>query len=340
MLHELLLALSGYPSPLFDRSLDKHATIHDHLSPAESNLLQSLAQDLGEKHVRTRDIATEVVAHHPSTVCRAVAISIKSVQLGKFQQAILDVERNILQENPSSVGAYNIVPLSGIAGAFDGWSRKLQWLLSLANFMKSPGTSGSGSNQVSCTAASVMQWLRDATHTGYPDIEQISLQLVAVAESAWLRQLSAWVLYGKLPSLGADDFLVQKKAVSAEQGVADDEYEIRSGFLPSFVTPSTANSLLFVGKSLNHIRDRASTVSYGMSNSQSPELALLKDHLAHLSFLKPPMSASSFSAAITAIRLSLSKNVLQKLLPISKVLEILRILKDFFLLERGEFAIA
>ena len=71
-----------------------------------------------------------------------------------------------------------------------------------------------------------------------------------------------------------------------------------------------------------------------------PELALLRNHLAHLSSLEFPISSSSFSAAIGAIRVSLSHNALQNLLPATKILEYLQLLKNFFLLERGDFAIA
>ncbi|KAL8832232.1 MAG: hypothetical protein Q9191_000402 [Dirinaria sp. TL-2023a] len=340
MLHELLLALSGHPSPLLDKSLEKHGPLQAHLSPAESTLLQSLAQDLGKKHVEIRQNAAEIGEKHSSIVCRAVATAITWTHLAKFQQAILDVEKDILEENPSIVGAYKIVPLSGVVGAFDGWSRKLQWLLDLVNFIKSTEGSKQGADTVSCTAAHLMKWLRDSTHTGYEDIEQLSYQLIGVAEMAWLRQVSVWVLYGKLPTPAAQDFFVHRKAALGGQSTVGDEYEIKHDLVPSFVTPSTADSVLFIGKSLNHIRDRASAVDYGWSKSQSPELVLLKDHLAQLSSLQPPISATNFSAAISAIRLSLSKNALQKLLPISKVLEILRILRGFFLLERGEFAIA
>ena len=340
MLHELLLALSGHPSPLFDQSSESHGPLQTHLSPAESVLLRSLAQDLGKKHIEIRDNATAIAAKHPSTVCRAVATAITWSHLAKFQQAILDVEKDILEENPSIVGAYKIVPLAGIVGAFDGWSRKLQWLLDLVNTIQNPGGAKPGTDTVPCTAAHVMKWLRDATYTGYQDIEQLSFQLIGVAEMAWLRQLSAWVLYGKLPTLAAEDFFVHRKKAAGDQSTVGDEYEIRGSLVPDFVTPSTANSVLFIGKSLNHIRDRAPAIDGGLSKSQSPELVLLKDHLTQLSSLQPPFSAARFSAAISSIRSSLSKNALQRLLPISKVLEILRIVRDFFLLERGEFAIA
>lgn len=342
MLHELLLALSGHPSPLLQHPAERPASgpLYEYLSPAE-NVLQRLAQDLGEKHRDVRDNAAKISSTHPSTVCRAVATTITLTHLEKFQQAILEVEKGILDEDSSFVGAYNIVPLSGIVGAFDGWSRKLQWLLSLVDYMQEEGTLGKGDKEhSSCTAAHVINWLRDSANTGYPDIEQLSYQLIEVAEKAWLRLLSAWVLYGKLPRLGLTDFFVQRRVKEGKLEGTDEEYEVKRNLIPKFVSLSTASSVLFIGKSLNSIRNRASELDQGLWSRQSPELALLPNHLEHLSNLKPPISVSSFSTAISSVRLSLSQNVLQRLLPISKVIEILRILRDFFLLERGEFAIA
>lgn len=104
--------------------------------------------------------------------------------------------------------------------------------------------------------------------------------------------------------------------------------------MPAFVSASTASSLLFIGRSLNHIRVK------GMSNSSSPELDLLSSHLQQLSTLKFPINSANFSRVIASIRLSLSQTTLQKLLPLSRVIEILSLLREFFLLGRGEFAIA
>lgn len=100
------------------------------------------------------------------------------------------------------------------------------------------------------------------------------------------------------------------------------------------MAPLTAGSLLFIGRSINHIRVK------GVSSANSPELDLLSSHLRQLSTLKFPISSANFSQVIASIRLSLSQTTLQKLLPLSKVIEILTLLREFFLLGRGEFAIA
>lgn len=349
MLHEILLSLAGGPSPLLcppsNKAIDTNGHLQSLLSPAETALVDSLAQDLGQRHKNIRDNASSVFNSHPSSVCRAVSSAIVATHLARFKRKVLDVEQDILEENPSIVGAYNIVPLSAIVGAFDGWGRRLEWLWDLVQFMQTPLHAGDSrakrSNQDPCTAADVIAYLRNATHTGYRDIEEISKDLVQVAETAWLKQLSAWVLYGRHPANGASDFfIIAQKAIGNQSGSAN-VYNIEDSLIPPFVTKAVAQSILFIGKSLNHIRERQSiTTTDSSTKAPAPELYLLPSHLAHLSALEYPLDYSSFTAAIGAIRLSLSQNALQKLLPISKVQQILHLLKDFFLLERGEFTIA
>lgn len=92
--------------------------------------------------------------------------------------------------------------------------------------------------------------------------------------------------------------------------------------------------MLFIGRSLNHVRARSS-LEGGMQGMDH-----LSSQLRELSQLTYPLDSASFSRTITSIRLFLSRNVLQKLLPLSRVLEMLQLLRDFFLLGRGEFAMA
>ncbi|KAL9577180.1 MAG: hypothetical protein Q9212_006533 [Teloschistes hypoglaucus] len=345
MLQELLLALSGHPSPLLSNGKDnvlKPGT-DEFLSPAETTLLTSLSTDLGQKHSSIRVKANDVVSHHPSAVCRAVCAAILSKHLAQFQQKILEVERSILNQDPSIVGAYNIVPLSAIVAAFDGWDRKLEWLWRFVSSIQSEGSrdgrdgESTGPKGYLCTASAIIGYLRDATHTGNPDIEQLSLDLVKIAETAWLKQLTLWLLYGKLPSIGASDFFI----VKATQGPEHDVFILRLDLVPPFVDAATASSILFVGKSLSLIKARG--VSDGDESQAIDESAASKlraSHLQELQSLKLPVNATRFTGAIHCIRLSLSKNILRHLLPLPNVIEVLRILKEYFLLGNGEFALA
>jgi hypothetical protein len=106
------------------------------------------------------------------------------------------------------------------------------------------------------------------------------------------------------------------------------------GLLPGFVTPATAASMLFIGRSLNQIRAK-SVGDYGLRGSDH-----LSTQLTKLAALTHPIDAATFSRTIADIRYFLSRTTLQRLLPLSKVVETLQLLRDFFLLRRGEFAMA
>ncbi|KAM0279839.1 hypothetical protein ACHAQH_004390 [Verticillium albo-atrum] len=320
MLHEILLSLSGHPSPLL-RTEDPQSNALAAISPPERELLATAAH-LSDLNIKLLGHSAQISTEHPSTICRAVATAIESVHLAAFQRKVLNVEETVLRNESSLVGAYNIVPLTAVIGEFSGWTRRLEWLREIVQFILGKHEGGK------CCGAQLIDRLRTELQSGYVDIEQTALTLVKVAETAWLKQVSAWILYGRLPSYGELDFFVRL----AEDG--DQDFVITSALLPKFVTPATASSILFIGKSLNHVRVKRSVDSGLMG------LDHLSSQLRELSTLTYPLNTASFSRAITAIRVSLSRTTLQKLLPLSKVVEILQLLREFFLLGRGEFAMA
>ncbi|TVY32050.1 hypothetical protein LSUB1_G008503 [Lachnellula subtilissima] len=253
------------------------------------------------------DIHCKLLAHtasisstHPSSICQAVATAIRSVHLAAFQRKVLQVEEGILKKDAGSVGAYNIVPLTGVVGEFAPWTRRMEWFLRVVDVMRARG----------CSGAAVIDWLCKELQTGYVDVEEAAGSLVRVAETAWLKQVSGWVLYGRLPGFGREDFFVQ-----VVEGMSSCFFALHRPVA-------------------NHIRVK------GISSATSPELELLSSHLKELSTLKFPINSAHFSRVIASIRLSLSQTTLQQLLPLSKVIEILSLLRQFFLLSRGEFAIA
>jgi hypothetical protein len=341
MLHEILLSLSGYPSQLFDSQRVGDASHHVTssplalLSPPEAELLSSIGH-LSRLHRRIRDHVATIASAHPSTICRAVATAISSRHLAAFQKKILEVEHSILKQDATAVGAYNIVPLAGLVGEFSEWTRLMEWLWDISKSMMDSAPVAKGSKGASAmSGAEIIDKLRTEAQTGYPDIEQAALHLGTVAETSWLRQLSSWLLYGRLPAFGASDFFIS----------ADDEedlsFVVNHRLLPKFVTRQTASSILFIGKSLNQIRSLNSpSKSMRQTSPRNFELELLPTHVERLSEVSAPIASAKLSGAVAQIRLSLSRNLLQHLLPLEKIVEILTVLHEFFLLGRGEFAMA
>ncbi|PFH55874.1 hypothetical protein XA68_17474 [Ophiocordyceps unilateralis] len=318
MLHEMLLALSGHPSPLL-RSSGPEADALVGITPPERHLLAPVAH-LSHVHSTLITLTARIYSSHPSTICRAVAAATQSRYLSAFQRKVLDVEQAILSDDPAFVGAYSIVPLTAVVGEFQQWTARMDWLLETAQFILA-SHDGSAASQ----GVELIDRLRNQVYSGYRDVAETALSLLAAAETAWLKQVSAWILYGRLPSFGGADFFVQKLQASSE---------FVSERLPSFVTPATASSMLYIGTTLRRIQT-VGDASVGLGG-----LDHVSSKLQQLARLKSPLTAVEFSRAVGSIRLSLSQKSLSKMLPLAKVVEMLQLLRDFFLLGRGEFALA
>ena len=206
MLHEILLSLSGHSSPLL-REGRLAETAQPVLSPPERDLLKTTAH-LSELHRSLIKTTAQINASHGSVICRAVSNASGSIHLAAFQRKILEVESNILRKDAALVGAYDIVPLTAVVGEFSDWTMRMEWLWDIVQFMLKKDKSGL------CTGSQLMDKLRSEIQTGYADIEEAALSLARVAETAWLKQVSAWVLYGRVPSFGAQDFFIQVDANS------------------------------------------------------------------------------------------------------------------------------
>ncbi|KAM3424105.1 Spindle pole body component [Cercospora zeina] len=203
MLHEVLLALSGHPSPLFNSPANNGAKDDfPLLSPSEAALLKSIGT-LSGLHRKLKRHLELIASTHESVICRAVAASVQQTHLGRFQNHILHVEEKILKKDASLVGAYEIVPLASIVAEFDDWHRVMNWYWQVACFMLDPN----GKNS-KCNSARLIDKLRFSMQTGYPEVEKAATELARVAETSWLRQLTSWIVHGKLPTHGAKDFFI------------------------------------------------------------------------------------------------------------------------------------
>ena len=271
------------------------------------------------------------------------------------------MEETILRKDAALVGAYNIVPLTAVVGEFDEWNRRMEWLWTFVELLMKgmkenagivdqmewegsqsqdlahrPAQKGHSSSATrrreppGHSGPMVINRLRELMQTGYKDIEEVVKSLVKVAETAWLKQVSAWVLYGRLPDFGADDFFVWKE----EDEDGDEQFFCVQELLPKFVTRSTAASMLFIGRSLRQIRAKS------VEDSSLRGTDHLSTQLTKLSTLSHPIDPATFSNTITEIRQYLSRTTLAQLLPLSDVEKYLQLLRDFFLLRRGEFAMA
>lgn len=337
MLHEILLSLSGLQSPIWAQVQSPERiegkSYNHYVSPPEKAMLETLAH-LHNLHLQIKDATTRFSNTHPSMVCRAVSSSISEVYLGRFMDKVIEVETGILKKDAGYVGAYDIVPLSTIVSEFAPWTRRLEWLLSITGHLDPAYNRDQDSRQIS--AASILRILERETHTGYSDIEEMAMNLLAVAQRAWMRAAALWTLYGKLPAAGCEDFCVKR---NPDPTSTTDAFLLDHSLVPLFLDPGAANTLLSIGSALNQLRSQSRSSAVSLKGSSDPSLILIPSHLRLLHSLQYPLNPSLLASVLLSINQSISENALSQILPRHLVLQLLEVILRYMLLDHGEFAV-
>ncbi|KAJ4504023.1 hypothetical protein HRR83_007675 [Exophiala dermatitidis] len=338
MLHEILLSLSGFGSPLWSQARSVEDSDGDgfsqYTSPPERAMLDILAR-LCDLHVKIRDTAARLSTSHRSMVCRAVSSSIVDEHLCNFVDKIVEVESSILKKDAGYVGAYDVVPLSTIVSEFAPWTRRLEWLWSVVQRLIAKSSNARGQTFVS--AAIVLDYLERETHTGYSDIEDMAIMLLTVAQKAWMRSASFWVLYGDLPTSDAEDFCVKANPSPTS---ALDAFSIDSSLTPRFLTPVAACALLSTGSALHQLRSQSSSSAVSLKGSVDSSMTLMPKHASLLQSLRFPISPPLLENLLASLDRSISENALSQILPRHSVMQILQVILRYVLLDHGEFAVS
>ncbi|KIW64034.1 hypothetical protein PV04_08995 [Phialophora macrospora] len=341
MLHEILLSLSGLQSPVWSQARvrppgagDQETPFNQYVSPPERAMLNTLAR-LHDLHVQIRSTTTRLSRHHNSMVCRAVSSSVADVHLGEFLSKITQVESAILRKDAGYVAAYEIVPLSTIVAEFAPWTRRLEWLWSVVQHLD-PNAAQSARKRPP-SGASILDLLEDETHTGYSDIEEMAVALLTVAQKTWMLATSLWVLYGKLPTTGNEDFCIKPNPNPTS---AMDEFIIDSALAPKMLKPGAIQALLSAGSALSQLRSQATSGAVALQGFNDPSMSLLQNHLAILGSLQYPLNPTLLGSALLAINQSISENALSQILPRSLVMQLLQVIWRYLLLGQGEFAVS
>jgi hypothetical protein len=327
MLHELLLVLSAHESSIFKpwppppskpETIILDSTFND-IHPSERAALNNLAH-LSFLHKTLRQSVSRIVQSHPSIVVRAIVSAVRE-KIHGFQSSIEEIERMILTRDDSVVGAFDIVPLARLSTLLGEWDRIIEYLhkfvLSITN---------------ESTGAQVLDRLQRDQHTGYPDIEEIVLKLIAAGEEAWLRQVSSWVLYGRIPQLGYSDFFIHPSNDPNISALDENAFIIDWSLWPTHLPREVASSILFIGRALARIQMQS-------PGHQSSTQQILKSHLNLLNIVTFPIVPNVLANAITSIRLSLSSSVLSNLLPLDTITRLVKRFRQDFLLGHGSLMI-
>ncbi|CAM6075957.1 unnamed protein product [Sphagnum tenellum] len=227
----------------------------------------------------------------------------------------------------------------------------------------------------------LLNLLHAKCHCGVPELQACMQRLLWHGHQVMYRQLEAWMVYGLLQDQHQEFFVSRQQGA---EGTANNEHpteaahlaDWHSGFcvslemLPEYITLQVAESILFVGKALQVLRNPSLSFRSHVSSShgvasktftrpnaatqatkfsaqpssdyQGPELlspAQANNIASMLRDLKkaPNFHKMSFERAVDSIRATAATHLWQLVVVHADLIGHLKALKDYFLLAKGDF---
>ncbi|KAK2152884.1 hypothetical protein LSH36_315g00018 [Paralvinella palmiformis] len=359
MLHELLLALSGYPGGIFVKRKDGEIEIVKELpfiSPNETALLSRLCQIASYYHYFITFIRTH--SHKPNKETGLCGLYLKALCQGvdrildPYRQKLLDVEKELLSD-PHLTAAHVQSALHQYSILFPAIKLVLEEII-----------------QHKAHGCYILEILHRSAVNGIPAVRQALQRILHVCHSVMYKQLAAWMLHGML--LDQDnEFFIKRVRRDGEPAntmqVEEDElglggltgrqvqqmmlvgddlpvttvselYTIQADKLPSYIPTRIAQQILFVGESVLmfesdlHVQTwqlgEKGTILYGCSDEFAKDI--------HNLSTDEEFDLMAFEATISKMKSYVAEKLWHVIVQEADLPGNLRIMKDFYLLGRGE----
>ncbi|XP_048376583.1 gamma-tubulin complex component 4 isoform X2 [Stegostoma tigrinum] len=368
MIHELLLALSGYPGSIF--SWNKRSGLQvsqdlPFLHPSEISVLNRLCK-LGTDYIRFTEFIEQYTGHVQQQEChptqqgqaglhgiylRAFCTGLDSM-LQPYRQALLDLEQEFLADPHLSISHVNY--------SLDQFQLLFPSVMVVVEQMKSQKIHG----------CQLLETVHQHSCGGLPPVRSALEKILAVCHGVLYKQLSAWMLHGLLLDKYEEFFIKQgpsSDSVSTQPEEEDEEdlgirgltgkqlrelqdlrlieeenmlatslkqFSLRAEMLPSYIPVRVAEKILFVGESVQMFENqnvnhtRAGSILKNQEDAFAAELHTLKQ--------QPLFNLVDFENLIDRIRSTVAEHLWKLVVEEAGLLGQLKIIKDFYLLGRGE----
>ncbi|XP_047220140.1 gamma-tubulin complex component 4 [Girardinichthys multiradiatus] len=367
MIHELLLALSGYTGTIF--TWNKRAGLQvsqdlPFLHPSETSVLNRLCK-LGSDYIRFTEFIEQHTGHvhqqehhtnQPNQTglhgvyLRAFCTGLDSM-LQPYRQALLDLEQEFLGDPHLTI--------SHVTYKLDQFQLLFPSVIVVVETIKSQKIHG----------CQILETVYKHSCGGLPPVRVALEKILAVCHGVMYKQLAAWMLHGLLLDQSEEFFVKQGPSAGGAAANQDEEEEdlglgglsgkqlrelqdlrlieeenmlapslqqfsLRTEMLPSYIPIRVAEKILFVGESVqmfenhNHSPSRAGSILKHQEDAFAAELHRLKQ--------QPLFSLVDFENVIDGIRSTVAEHLWTLMVEEADLLEQLKIIKDFYLLGRGE----
>lgn len=297
MLHELLFALMGYPGDVFipypphPNPASTFAIPSDFplLHPAERDCLNRLAHigwiylqinefTTGVKELRSTTTANQNYTNKPHGAYVLALVTSIETTLNEYRQDILNMETRIL--NKQDEAGSNVVPLSLLTANLSRWELLLPALWKLIQVLQAEPAKYHG--------CKLFDLLMDQAKSGVLEFRLEIEKMMVQLHNVLYRQLTAWMVYGQWTDPHHEFFIIPHKARSTPTPTtATATVETTTGWnrlyiidyemVPSHLSHSLVDSILFVGKAITTVNEMnklsASISQHDNNNPLSPDTA-------------------------------------------------------------------
>uniref|UniRef100_A0A8B9MNJ5 Gamma-tubulin complex component n=1 Tax=Accipiter nisus TaxID=211598 RepID=A0A8B9MNJ5_9AVES len=334
------------------------------LHPSETSVLNRLCR-LGTDYIRFAEFVEQYTGHvqqqdhHPSQqnqsglhgiYLRAFCTGLDSV-LQPYRQALLDLEQEFLADPHLSISHVNY--------SLDQFQLLFPSVMVMVEQIKTQKIHG----------CQILETVHKHSCGGLPPVRSALEKILAVCHGVMYKQLSAWMLHGLLldqheeffikqgPSSGNvpsqpeeddDDLgiggltgkqlreLQDLRLIEEENMLAPSlkQFSLRVEMLPSYIPVRVAEKILFVGESVQMFENqnvnltRKGSILKNQEDTFAAELHRLKQ--------QPLFSLVDFESVVDWIRSTVAEHLWKLMVEESDLLGQLKIIKDFYLLGRGE----
>ncbi|EJF67192.1 gamma-tubulin ring complex protein [Dichomitus squalens LYAD-421 SS1] len=305
MIAEVLLVLAGHSSSLFPTDHKVHPAFAPLLHPGEEQCLESLGQ-IALRYRKIKD-ACSVLARPSSRYVSALCATLNQILKDEYEVLVVETEAKVLKRDSSLVASGSFVPLSSLRAIFAEWDAPLASLETLVDDLQAhehwrPGP--------------LIDLLLTRSQTGIHRVSSIYARLSEAVQRVWIAQLQAVLIHGTL---------------SPNDPLADKNYVLVEGAVPSCVSVQSRDSITYVGRAIG-------TVKAAKWEKQFPQ-DLAREHTKLLNTVIP-QDQYAFDRVISDIRTAVSEWLWLNVLTHKDVDEAVESLANYFLLRNGEFALS
>ncbi|CEG36938.1 gamma-tubulin complex component [Plasmopara halstedii] len=325
MHHELFLALLGHVGDVIERRTDGFFIRKDakFLSQAQRSVLDRLLQ-LGFAYSVLNQFI-RCVSFLPSVYLHALAQAVQRL-LDRYTDAIVELEAKTLRSRA-------VFPLSNLLYELEEFRDLLPQLCALVHRLNFNTQRIHGQEETKCVkGAELLTIVHRNTHSGFPRIRHCMQELLYSCHRVVYQQMMAWMIHGELVD-PHDEFFIKKKKQDEwthdpDASVWHEYFLLDLEAVPIDYFPlAVAQSVFAIGQAV-----RILTRADHFSPHDVQNLIQLVSELAH----QPVFDALMLEQKVEIVRRNVAKRLHDEVVVKLNFIGYLHVLKDFFLLARGE----